>query len=79
MENFFGHLKEEALRQFKPPTFEQASAIIDDYVYFYNYEKIQLKTRQTPFETGACLCNHYGVFLFVFYLLGAVQYGRAFF
>lgn len=51
MENFFGHLKEEALRQFPTPSFEQAKEIIDDYVCFYNYERIQLKTRQTPYQT----------------------------
>jgi len=50
MENFFGHLKEEYLRQFKKPTFEQAQQLIDEYVHFYNYERIQLKTRQTPFQ-----------------------------
>jgi putative transposase len=51
MENFFGHLKEEALRQFPTPSFEEARQIIDDYIHFYNYERIQLKTRQTPYET----------------------------
>lgn len=51
MENFFGHLKEEALRQVRNPSFEEARQIIDDYICFYNYERIQLKTRQTPFET----------------------------
>jgi transposase InsO family protein len=51
MENFFGHLKEEALRQVHNPTFEEARQIIDEYVAFYNYERLQLKTRQTPFET----------------------------
>jgi len=56
MENFFGHLKEEALRQFPTPSFEEASQLIDDYIYFYNYERIQLKTRQTPFETR-CLSS----------------------
>jgi putative transposase len=50
MENFFGHLKEEYLRHFKNPTFEAAQQIIDEYICFYNYERIQLKTRQTPFE-----------------------------
>lgn len=50
MENFFGHLKEEYLRQFKKPTFEEAQQLIDEYVYFYNYERIQLKTRQTPYQ-----------------------------
>ncbi len=51
MENFFGHLKEESLRQVRNPTFEEARPIIDDYICFYNYERIQLKTRQTPYET----------------------------
>jgi len=50
MENFFGHLKEEALRQVRNPSFEEAHQIIDDYIRFYNYERIQLKTRQTPYE-----------------------------
>jgi len=50
MENFFGHLKEEALRQYSTPTFEEAQQIIDDYICFYNYERIQLKTRQTPYQ-----------------------------
>lgn len=50
MENFFGHLKEEALRQIHNPTFEEARKIIEDYIYFYNYERIQLKTRQTPYQ-----------------------------
>ena len=50
MENFFGHLKEEAIRRIKNPTFQQAKQIIDDYVYFFNYERIQLKTKQTPYQ-----------------------------
>jgi len=51
MENFFGHFKEEALRQFPTPTFEEAKKIVDDYIYFYNYERIQLKTKQAPYQT----------------------------
>jgi putative transposase len=50
MENFFGHLKEEAIRQVHNPTFEEVNQIIDDYIYFYNHERLQLKTRQTPFQ-----------------------------
>ena len=50
METFFGHLKEEYLRQFKKPTFEQAQLLINEYIHFYNYERIQLKTRQTPYQ-----------------------------
>lgn len=51
MENFFGHLKEEYLRHFKQTTFKDTEQLIDEYIYFYNYERIQLKTRQTPYET----------------------------
>jgi putative transposase len=51
MENFFGHLKEEALRHVRNPSLAHLKQLIDDYVHFYNYERIQLKTRQTPFET----------------------------
>lgn len=50
MENFFGHLKEEYLRHFKPPSFEDARQLIDEYIHFFNYERIQLKTKQTPYE-----------------------------
>ena len=50
MENFFSHLKEEYLRHFRKPTFEEAEQLIAEYIYFYNYERIQLKTKQTPFE-----------------------------
>ena len=50
MENFFGHLKEEVLRYIPTPTFEEAKQIIDEYITFFNYERIQLKTRQTPYQ-----------------------------
>jgi putative transposase len=50
MENFFSHLKEEALRHVRNPSLDELKHIIDDYIHFYNYERIQLKTRQTPFE-----------------------------
>lgn len=56
MESFFSHLKEEALRPYPIPSFEEAKHMIDDYIHFYNYERIQLKTRQTPFETR-CLSS----------------------
>ena len=51
IENFFGHLKEEALRHVSNPSFAYLKQLIDEYVHFYNYERIQLKTRQTPYET----------------------------
>lgn len=50
MENFFGHLKVEALQRVKQPTFEEVQQLVDNYIHFYNYERIQLKTKQTPYE-----------------------------
>lgn len=50
MESFFSQLKEEYLRHLPQPSFAQAHQAIDDYIHFYNYERIQLKTRRTPFE-----------------------------
>jgi transposase InsO family protein len=50
-ERFFSHLKEEYLRHLPRPTFEQAKQFINEYIHFYNYERIQIKTRQTPYET----------------------------
>ena len=49
-ENFFSILKSECLRRRKPKTIVQAKELIDDYIYFYNNERIQLKTKQTPLE-----------------------------
>ena len=43
-------LKEEALRHYRHPSFREAQQIIDDYMTFYNYERIQLKTKLTPYE-----------------------------
>ncbi len=50
MENFFSHLKEEALRHYKNPSMAEARQLIDEYIHFYNYERIQLKTKLTPYE-----------------------------
>jgi len=49
-ENFFSILKSECINRHKPKTFEQARLLIDNYIYFYNYERIQLKTKLTPIE-----------------------------
>jgi len=48
MENFFGQLNEEAFYQTKLLTFQQAQEVIDDYIYFYYYQRIQLKTKLAP-------------------------------
>jgi putative transposase len=50
MESFFSQLKEEYLRHLPDPTFEEARQAIAEYVDFYNYERVQLKTKQTPYQ-----------------------------
>jgi transposase InsO family protein len=49
-ENFFSILKSECINRQKIPSFEQARQLIDDYIWFYNHERIQLKTKLTPLE-----------------------------
>lgn len=49
-ENFFSHLKEELLRHIRIKDFQEAVQVVDDYIYFFNHERIQLKTKLTPFE-----------------------------
>ena len=47
-ENFFSILKTECIYRHVPATFEEARALIDDYIYFYNHQRIQLKTGVAP-------------------------------
>lgn len=49
-ENFFGILKSECIQRCRPKTFDEARQLIDDYIHFYNFERIQLKTKLTPYE-----------------------------
>ena len=49
-ENFFSILKTECIYRTKIKTFVEARQLIDDYIYFYNHQRIQLKTKLTPFE-----------------------------
>ena len=48
-ENFFSILKTECVYRHKPATFALATEMIDRYIYFYNHERIQLKTGEAPF------------------------------
>ena len=43
-ENFFSILKTKCIYRYKPTIFSQANELIDCYIYFYNHERIQLKT-----------------------------------
>ena len=47
-ENFFSILKTECIYRQKIATVQQARELIDEFVYFYNYERIQSKTGVAP-------------------------------
>ena len=47
-ENFFSILKTECIYRHKPTSLREANALIDRYIYFYNHERIQLKTGVPP-------------------------------
>ena len=47
-ENFFSIIKTECIYRRKPATFSEANEMIDSYIHFYNHERIQLKTGETP-------------------------------
>jgi len=47
-ENFFSILKTECIYRHKPRTLSEAQHMIDDYIYFYNHERIQIKTGVAP-------------------------------
>ena len=49
-ENFFSILKTECIYRTKLQTYEEARLLIGEYIHFYNNERIQLKTKLTPFE-----------------------------
>lgn len=49
-EKFFGILKTECIYRRKLNTFIEARQVIEEYIHFYNYERIQLKSKLTPFE-----------------------------
>ena len=49
-ESFFSHLKEELIRHIDIRDFNEAVDVVDDYIHFYNYDRIQLKTKLTPYE-----------------------------
>ena len=56
-ENFFSILKSECINRLKIQTFEQANDLIDDYIWFYNNERIQIKTKLTPHEMRCQFCR----------------------
>lgn len=49
-ENFFSILKTECIYRTKLKTYEEARLLIEEYIHFYNHERIQMKTKLTPLE-----------------------------
>jgi transposase InsO family protein len=49
-ENFFSILKTECIYRHKLNSFNEARQLIDEYIDFYNNERIQTKTCLTPLE-----------------------------
>ncbi|MEN6387077.1 MAG: IS3 family transposase [Phycisphaerales bacterium] len=49
-ENFFSILKTECIYRMKLKTYDDARLIINQYIDFYNNERIQLKSKLTPQE-----------------------------
>jgi len=48
--NFFSILKTECIYRQKINSFDEARSLIDAFVFFYNNERIQLKTKLTPLD-----------------------------
>lgn len=49
-ENFFSILKSECISRHKLFSFAQAQSLIDEFIWFYNNERIQLKSKLTPLQ-----------------------------
>ena len=47
-ENFFSIIKTECIYRHLPSSFDEARTRIDNYIYFYNHQRIQLKTGVAP-------------------------------
>ena len=49
-ENFFSILKSECIRLYMPETIHDAQTLIDEYIAFYNHDRIQLNSKLSPIE-----------------------------
>ena len=47
-ENFFSIIKTECIYRYLPAIFNDAKRLIDNYIHFYNHQRIQLKTGVAP-------------------------------
>lgn len=50
VESFFSLLKNECIYRARPKSIEEAMQLVDEYIYFYNYERLQLTSKMTPNE-----------------------------
>ena len=50
MENFFGTFKCECLNRVTIPDRATLERLTQEYIHFYNYERINMKNGLTPFE-----------------------------
>jgi len=49
-ENFFSILKAECVNRQKINSFDDARQLINDFIWFYNHQRVQLKTKLTPLQ-----------------------------
>jgi putative transposase len=49
-ESFFSQLKEKLLRHIRIKDFQDAVQVVEDYTYFYNHDRIRLKTKLNPLK-----------------------------
>ena len=50
IEGFFSILKTESIYRSKARSFKMARRMVDEYIRFYNTQRLQLKSGQTPLE-----------------------------
>lgn len=81
-ENFLSILKTECIYRHKPASFEQANDMIVRFIYFYNHERIQLKTGEAPLarrlSTESLLFPSRGLFYTVHTIWGCSSFGVGF-
>ncbi len=49
-ESFFSLLKNECIYRAKLQDIQAVAELIDEYIYFYNYERIQITAKMAPME-----------------------------
>ena len=52
IESFLSTLKKECVHRYVFETKKAAKVAIDSYIFFYNYYRITLKTKLTPYEVS---------------------------